>query len=347
MSVTKRPFGTLSTGEAVHCYTISNGMVSVSVLDYGCAIQSILVPDREENPVDVVLGYDTAADYERGNSSFGAFVGRYANRIAHSRFPLNGRIICLKPNEGDNHLHGVLGKCLFEAETGESSVIFRRTSPAGEEGYPGALDIVVICSLGRDNALRLDYQVRSDADTVLNLTNHSYFNLSGHDSGSAMEQILRLSASRFTPLGPGSIPTGELRNVEGTPFDFRAPKALGRDIDAGDEQLKMGTGYDHNFVLDAPGLDKPFAVAESGKTGIRMECYTTQPGVQLYTGNFLDGDAALGRGKGGTSYGNREAFCLETQHFPDSPNKPEFPSTLLKAGELFHEVTVYRFRTRL
>ncbi len=347
MSVTKRFFGTLSTGEAVHCYTLSNGWVSVSALDYGCTLQSILVPDREEKLVDVVLGYDTALAYEQGSSSFGAFVGRYANRIAHSRFPLNGRMICLKPNEGENHLHGVLGKCLYEAETGETFVTFRRRSPSGEEGYPGALDIAVTYTLGQDNALRLDYQVRSDADTVLNLTNHSYFNLSGHDSGSIGAQILRLNASRFTPLGPGSIPTGELRAVAGTPFDFRAPKPLGRDIDADDEQIQTGSGYDHNFVLDAPGLEQPFAVAECGRTGIRMECYTTQPGVQLYTGNFLLEDAALGQGKGGARYGNREAFCLETQHFPDAPNKPEFPSTLLKAGELYHEVTVYRFRTRL
>ena len=346
MSVRKEAFGTLSTGEQVKRYTLSNGTVSVSVLDYGCTIQSILVPDREEKLVDVVLGYDSAAGYEKGNSSFGAFVGRYANRISNSRFPLNGKMVLLTPNEGENHLHGILGRCLYEAECGENSVTFRRHSPAGEEGYPGALDITVTCELGKDNALKLDYRATSDADTVLNLTNHSYFNLSGHDSGGVGDQMLRLNADQITPVGPGSIPTGAFMEVAGTPFDFRAPKPLGRDIDAEDEQLRLGSGYDHNYVLTKPGLEQPFAVAESGKAGIVMECYTTQPGVQFYSGNFIEDDAAKGMGKGGVSYGRRTGFCLETQHYPDSPNRPEFPSVLLKAGEEYHEVTVYRFRTR-
>lgn len=346
MSVTKQAFGTLSTGEPVSRYILNNGEVQVGILDYGCTIQSILVPDREGNVVDVVLGYDSAADYEQGSSFFGAFVGRYANRIARSRFLLNGKPVLLKPNEGENHLHGVLPFCLYEAETGENRVTFRRISPAGEEGYPGALDITVTYTLNWDNALRLDYRVKSDADTVLNLTNHSYFNLNGHDSGDVEAQTLRISADAITPLGPGSIPTGELMSVAGTPFDFRVPKAIGRDIEAEEEQLRLGSGYDHNFVLSAPGLEHPCAVAESAKTGIVLECFTTQPGVQLYTGNFVQDDAAHGRGKGGAAYGRRSAFCLETQHYPDSPNQPQFPSTLLKAGEEYHEVTVYRFRTR-
>ena len=345
MSVTRRPFGTLSTGEAVTCYTLANGAVSVSILDYGCIIQSILVSDRNGKPVDVVLGYDTAADYEAGTCFFGAFVGRYANRIAHSRFVLNGKTVQLTPNEGENHLHGVLASSLYEAQTGENSVTFRRRSPAGEEGYPGALDIVVACSLGADGALRLDYQVRSDADTVLNLTNHSYFNLSGHDSGSAEDQTLCLAASAITPIGPGSIPTGELMDVTGTPFDFRSSKPLGRDINADHPQLRQGGGYDHNFVLDARGLDCPFAMARSAATGIALECFTTQPGVQLYTGNFVHQDRRKGHGKGGADYGARSAFCLETQHYPDSPNQPSFPSTVLRAGEQYHQVTIYRFRT--
>lgn len=344
MPVTKRSFGTLSTGEPVSCYTLDNGAVRVSILDYGCTIQSILVPDREHRMVDVVLGYDSAAGYEEGCSSFGAFVGRYANRIAHSRFSLNGRMVFLKPNEGESHLHGVFSRCLYEAQMGEDSVTFRRRSPAGEEGYPGALDITVTCALGRDNGLRLDYRVTTDADTVLNLTNHSYFNLSGHDSGEVGAQMLRLNADQITPLGPGSIPTGEFRDVTGTPFDFRSPKAIGRDIEAQDEQLRLGSGYDHNYVLTQPGLERPFAVAESAKTGIVLECFTTQPGVQLYTGNFIQTDTALDKAK--AAYGRRSGFCLETQHFPDSPNKPEFPSTLLRAGEEYHQVTVYRFRTR-
>lgn len=344
MSVTKRSFGSLSTGEAVSCYTLDNGAVQVSILDYGCTIQSILVPDRENRPVDVVLGYDSARGYEEGCSSFGAFVGRYANRIAHSRFPLNGRMVFLKPNEGENHLHGVFSRCLYQAETGENSVTFRRRSPAGEEGYPGGLDITVTCTLVRDNALRLDYRALSDADTVLNLTNHSYFNLSGQGSGGIEDQILRLNADQITPLGEGSIPTGDFLDVTGTPFDFRSPKAIGRDIEAEDEQIRRGSGYDHNFVLAAPGLERPFAVAESARTGIVLECYTTQPGVQLYTGNFIQTDTALDRGK--APYGRRSGFCLETQHYPDSPNQPEFPSTLLRAGEEYHEVTIYRLRTR-
>jgi aldose 1-epimerase len=273
-------------------------------------------------------------------------MGRYANRIANSRFPLGGAVVELTANEGPNHLHGVLTRCLYEVEQGENSLTLRRTSPAGEEGYPGRLDIAVTYTLREDNALVMDYKVKSDADTVLNLTNHSYFNLAGHNSGGVEEQRLQLSASRFTPIGEGSIPTGELAGVEGTPFDFRTEKPIGQDIGADDAQLRQGGGYDHNFVLDAPGLERPFAVARSEKTLITMECFTTQPGVQLYTANFVQDDTARGMGKEGAEYGHRSAFCLETQHFPDSPNRPDFPSTLLKAGEEYHEVTVYRFSVR-
>ena len=343
MSVTSKEFGKLASGEMVTCYTLSNGSMSVNVLDYGCIIQSICVPDREGEPVDVALGYDTAADYEKGTCFYGAFVGRYANRIAKSRFVLNGETIRLTPNEGENHLHGVLPRSLFSVETGENTLTFRRTSPAGEEGYPGALEIVVNYTLTEDNGLVLDYQVVSDADTVLNLTNHTYFNLSGHNSGGVEKQVLRLAASKVTAIGAGSIPTGALFDVEGTPFDFRTAKPIGQDIEEEDEQLARGGGYDHNFVLDTSGLEEAFASAYSDETGIRMDCFTTQPGVQLYTANFVQEDVCRGRGKGGADYGKRSAFCLETQHFPDSPNHPEFPSVVLRAGEQYHQVTVYRF----
>lgn len=344
MSITSAPFGVTKNGEAVTCYTITNASGAfVRILDFGCIIQALCVPDRNGKLTDVVLGYDAIDRYEEGTCFYGAFVGRYANRISGSRFPLGGQTITLTPNEGPNHLHGVYCTSLFAAEAAGNSLTLRRTSPDGEEGFPGRVEVAVTYTFTDDNALALDYQAVTDADTVLNLTNHSYFNLSGHDSGSAQDQLLRIAASRFTPVGEGSIPTGELLPVEGTPFDFRTVKPIGRDIDMSNPQLAQTGGYDHNLVLDVTGLETPFASAESPATGITMDCYTTQPGVQFYNANFVQSDPCRGQGKGGAEYPFRGAFCLETQHFPDSPNRPEFPSALLRAGETCHEVTIYRF----
>ena len=345
--ITKQLFGTTRSGDSVTRYTLTNANgMTVQVLDYGCIIQSVIVPDRNGKPVDVVLGYDTLEGYEQGTVFHGAFVGRYANRIGASRFTLNGTEYMLEPNEGKNHLHGVYAVSMFEAETTENSVIFRRTSPDGEEGYPGTVELTVTYTLTEHNELILDYQAASDADTVINLTNHSYFNLNGHDAGSVAAHMLSIQASRFTVVKPDSIPTGELRLVEQTPFDFRTPKPIGRDLDLTDPQLRLTDGYDHNFVLDTTGLMTPVAVVWSDASGIQMECATTQPGIQFYHANYVQEDAAMSKAKHGAVYQKRGAFCLETQHFPDSPNQAAFPSTVLRQGECCHEVTVYRFGIR-
>lgn len=342
--ITKDFFGTTCGGDPVTRYTLTNrnGM-TVCALDYGCVIQSIVIPDRDGSAVDVVLGYDTLEGYEQGSVFHGAFVGRYANRIAASQFPLNGKTYLLHPNEGKNHLHGVYPTSMFQAETTENSIVFRRISPDGEEGYPGNVELAITYTLTENNELVLDYQAVSDADTVINLTNHSYFNLDGHGAGSVAEQMLCIGSSRFTVVKPDSIPTGELRPVAHTPFDFRTAKPIGRDLDLTDAQLRLTDGYDHNFVLDTPGLQTPDAVAWSDRTGIRMECATTQPGIQFYNANFVQEDTALCKAKNGAVYTKRGAFCLETQHFPDSPNHPDFPSAILRRNEQYHETTIYRF----
>jgi aldose 1-epimerase len=344
MAITCAPFGVTSSGEAVSVYTMSNnnGMV-VKVLDRGGIIQSLIVPDKDGKPVDVVLGYDTVSAYEKGSCFYGAFIGRYANRIGNSSFVLNGKTVSLVPNEGKNHLHGVHATSFFYGVCEGNSLILRRTSPDGEEGYPGKLELTVTYTLTEDNALILDYQAAADGDTVVNLTNHSYFNLSGHDSGSCLEQELEIAASRVTAVDAESIPTGEHFNVAGTPFDFRSPKPIGRDLDLTFPQLALTGGYDHNFVLDNNDPSVPFSTAYSPVTGIVMESFTTQPGVQFYNANFVEDDPAMGEGKGGAAYVKRGAFCLETQHFPDSPNQPAFPSTVVRAGETYHEVTKYQF----
>lgn len=374
VEVTWASFGETADGREVTRYRLENssGMV-LSVLDYGCTIQSVMVPDKSGRLTDVVLGYDDIAGYEAGTAYFGAFVGRYANRIRRSEFELNGRIYRLVPNDGENHLHGNFSKEIFAADVLPDGVVFRRTSPDGEEGFPGRLEVEVVCRLTDDNSILLEYKAASDADTVLNLTNHSYFNLNG--SGTILGHMLKLSSDSFTEIGEGTIPTGRILPVEGTPFDFRTWKRIGERIDCGHPQLKLGNGYDHNYVLAeylraADGTTKPdgaaetdgtvapyeeagrvvdaydgmkkFAEIEGDESGIRMECFTTQPGVQLYTGNFVDVDARAA-GKGGVVYPRRAGVCFETQHYPCSPNFPEFPSAVLRAGEEYRQKTAYRF----
>lgn len=343
MSVTASPFGVTQQGEPVTAYTLTNAAgMRVVVLNYGGVIQSLFVPDRAGEPVDIVLGYDTVAGYEHGNCFYGAFVGRYGNRIGGSRFPLDGGEVVLTPNENGNHLHGVFPFHVHDVTVGENSVTLRRVSPDGEDGFPGNLTVAVTYTLTEENGLVLDYRAETDRTTVLNLTNHSYFNLSGQHSGDILNTVLQLNASAMTPTDRESIPTGEVRSVEGTVFDFTVPKPIGRDIEADDEQLRFAGGYDHNFVLDLPGLDTPAATAYSPLTGILMDVYTTQPGVQFYAGNSIPGDP-VGVGKGGVRNPYRGGFCLETQHFPDTPNHPNFPSAELRPGEVYHQVTEFRF----
>ena len=342
--ITKEPFGRTADGRAVTRYTMKNGAgMCVRVLDYGCTIQSVIVPDRGGAPVDVVLGYDDLEGYERGSSWFGAFVGRYANRILGAAFTLDGRAYTLTKNDGENHLHGTFARRVFDAAAEDGALTLRYLSPDGEEGYPGALRVTVIYTLTEDNTLGMEYRAVTDAPTVLNLTNHSYFNLAGEGSGDILDQRLRLNASRFTETGKGTVPTGRILSVDGTALDFREEKPLGRDIDADEPQMRLCGGYDHNFIAD-PGVTL-CGEAYSPATGITMAFSTTQPGVQLYSGNGVHLDEAP-CGKNGVRYPKRAGFCLESQHWPCSPAYPDFPTTVLRPGEELRESTSYRFGLR-
>ena len=349
-SVRHQAFGT-ADGQAIELYTLENknGM-EVTITNYGGIVQSIKVPDRAGKIADVALGFDTLDGYLKDNPYFGAIVGRYGNRIAKGRFTLNGVEYKLAQNNGENALHGGLkgfNKQVWKARetsVGDApGVELTYLSRDGEEGYPGNLSVTVTYSLTGDNELKIDYRATTDKDTVVNLTNHSYFNLAGQGEGDILGHELTIDADRFTPVDAGLIPTGELKSVEGTPFDFRKPTAIGARINQGDEQLKLGKGYDHDFVLIHPqGSFGVAARVREPKSGRVMEVSTTEPGVQFYTGNFLDGTI---RGKGGKVYQQRYGFCLETQHFPDSPNHPDFPSTVLKPGETYRTSTIYKFST--
>jgi len=346
------PFGTTPDGEDVELYTLTNAHgVEVRITNYGGIVTHLLVPDRGGVLGDVVLGYDSLSGYLEGSPYFGAIVGRYGNRIARGRFLLDGVEYNLATNNGDNHLHGgsrgfdkvVWAAEPYEAEA-EAGLRLSYGSDDCEEGYPGRLTVAVTYALTNENELRIEYLAETDKPTVVNLTHHSYFNLAGHDSGDILGHELELAASRFTPADSGLIPTGELQQVAGTPMDFREPLGIGARIDATDEQLHYGGGYDHNFVLDAYDGTLRFAARVYEPTSGRvMEVYTTEPGIQFYSGNFLDGSNV---GKGGTPYEHRAGFCLETQHFPDSPNQPQFPSTVLRPGERYQSRTIYKFSVR-
>lgn len=340
----KTAFGRMPDGTQVDLLTLRDGPFTCGIITYGGAVRSLTVPDRNGNPVDVALGFDTLADYLAQDKFIGALVGRYANRIAGARFTLGGRVFPLAANDGANHLHGGWRGFDKRVWTVESLTRERAElslfSPDGEEGYPGGLWVRAAYTL-REGGLEVEYRAHSDGDTVCNLTNHTYFNLSGHGSGPVDGQRVQILAGRYTPTGEGSIPTGALEAVEGTPMDLRQPRTIGEGLESGFAQLRLAGGYDHNWAVDGwDGTLRPAARAFSPDTGIGMEVLTTMPGVQFYTGNYLDGCPA---GKGGAPYGRRWGFCLETQFFPDSPNQPDFPSPALRPGEVFTGKTVYRF----
>ena len=340
MNITKELFGETSKG-AAHLFTLERGGLRASFTDFGCALQSLVVSGRGGRPVDVVLGYDAAASYEAGGGSFGAFVGRYANRIKGAEFELDGEVYRLSKNNGENHLHGNYSKELYEAETDGDALVFRRLSPAGEEGYPGALMLEVRYFIDDDSGLHMVYTAETDAPTVLNLTNHSYFNLAGE--GDALDHELRLLCGSFTETGPGTVPTGRVLEASGTPLDFSEWKAVGRDIGADYEQLTLCGGYDHNYIIGGEaGTLKSFAWLRCERSGICMEVSTTQPAVQLYSGNHTDG-ANIPLGKGGVRYPKHAGICLETQNYPCAPNFPQFPSAVLRPGEIYRHETVYSF----
>ncbi len=345
--LTREPFGVTPSGEAVELITLANraGM-TVRVMTYGGIITSLEVPDRGGTPGDVVLGYDSLAGYLKDSPYFGAIVGRYGNRIAKGRFTLNGTEYRLAVNNGPNHLHGGLrgfDKVVWAAEPFESDsgvgVRLTHTSSDGDEGYPGTLHATVTYTLTDRNELVIDYEATTDRATPVNLTQHSYFNLAG--AGDILDHVLTIAADRMTPVDSTLIPTGNLVSVDGTPFDFRTPHRIGARIQVDDQQLRFGGGYDHNFVLNrgGPGVVSIAQLVDSA-TGRTLEISTTEPGVQFYSGNFLDGSIT---GKGGAVYRQRAGLCLETQHFPDSPNHPEFPSTILEPGQIYRSRTVWAF----
>ena len=351
-SLKKASFGKTKEGQPVDIYTLTNANgMEVAITTYGGAVVSLKTPDRNGKFADVVLGFDNLDGYLAPEPYFGALVGRYGNRIAKGRFTLDGHEYHLAQNNDGNSLHGGLqglDKRVWTARDASTKEIpaleLTYLSKDGEEGYPGNLQIKVTYSLTPKNELKIDYTATTDKATVLNLTNHSYFNLAGQGAGDILSHAVMIPAERFTPVDSTLIPTGELKSVTGTPFDFRKPAPIGARINQDDEQLKFGKGYDHNFVLipKNAGLSLAARVTEPS-SGRVMEVRTSQPGLQFYTGNFLDGTI---HGKGGKVYGLRSAFCMETQHFPDSPNHPKFPSTVLKPGRQYQSTTVYRFSTK-
>ncbi|MBI3960903.1 MAG: galactose mutarotase [Chloroflexi bacterium] len=346
MPLSHQPYGVTGDGQPVILYTLSNNSgVTVEVMNYGGIIRAIHVPDRAGNRADIALGFDTLEPYLGRHPFFGALVGRFANRIGQARFSLDGAAIQLAQNNGVNHLHGGVNgfdKKVWQSQpfqNGDSCGLrLAYTSWDGEENYPGTLSAQVTYTL-TGNELRIDYTATTDKATILNLTNHAYFNLAG--GGDILGHRIQLHADFFTPIDGALITTGEIRPVDGTPLDLRQPTPIGAAIDADDAQIRFGGGYDHNFVVrGAPGALRPAARVTEPTTGRMLEVETTQPGVQFYSGNMLP-DALLG--KGGQVYNKRTGFCLETQHFPDSPNKPQFPSPVLRPGERYRQTTVFRF----
>ena len=344
---TRSGFGTMPDGTTVQQFTLKNANgIELEAIGYGGIITSLRVPDRAGKFDDIVLGFDRLDDYLKDHPFFGAIIGRYGNRIAKGQFTLNGQTYKLATNNGPNHLHGGnkgFDKVLWAVEpvAGTNALAFTRTSADGEEGYPGTLRVRVTYTLTDKNELIVDYSATTDTPTPVNLTQHSYFNLAGQASGDILGHELMLNADRYTPVDATLIPTGELASVQGTPFDFRKPTAIGARINGDHPQLKAGGGYDHNWVLNRKGTGVQVAArVTEPKTGRTLEVATTEPGIQFYSGNFLDGKLT---GKGGAVYAHRTGFCLETQHYPDSPNQPNFPSTILKPGEEYKTRTVFTF----
>jgi aldose 1-epimerase len=349
--IDKRAFGSLEDGTPIDVYTLKNrNGLQVEITTYGGAVVTIKTPDRHGRRADIVLGYADASGYVSDVSYFGALIGRYANRIARGRFTLNGVEYQLAQNNGVNHLHGgvrgfhkVVWQAREKMHAGGVALELTYLSRDKEEGYPGNLAVTVTYVLTNANELRIEYTATTDKETVVNLTHHSYFNLAGAGAGDILGHELKINADRFTPVDETLIPTGELRAVKGTPFDFNRATAIGSRIDQADDQLVFGKGYDHNFVLNKKGQELSLAATVyDPKSGRSLEMWTTEPGVQLYSGNFLD----KVRGKAGMVYNRRGGFCLEAQHFPDSPNQPAFPSTILKPGERYTQTTVYKFMVR-
>lgn len=339
-------YATVIDGKNVALYTLTNKQgAKVTITNYGGRIVSLWMPDKNNKLTDVVLGYDTIGAYrKKGEPFFGALIGRYGNRIGDGKFTIEGKAYQLQLNDGKNTLHGGADGffCkVWDAKQEGQSLVLTYVSKDGEAGYPGTLNVKVIYTLTDDNALKIDYSATTDKTTIVNLTSHAYFNLSGEGSATILDHELMIAANAITPVDSTLIPTGALQPVANTAFDFTKAKAIGKDIEQKDEQLKFGKGYDHNFALNKNDGKTPVASVKSPVTGITMEVYTTEPGLQFYCGNFMTGIDK--DGKGGKSYPHRSAFCLETQHFPDAPNHANFASTVLKPGETYTTTTTYKF----
>lgn len=358
MSITQSDFGVLPDGQKAALYTLTNANGAVAkITDFGGIVTELWMPDKNGKLGDIVLGFDSVEGYlsdayKASGPYFGALIGRYGNRIGQGKFTLDGTTYTLATNNGPNHLHGGLkgfDKVLWKAEPVKGGdgvgVKLRYRSNDMEEGYPGNLDVTVVYTLTNNNELRVDYTATTDKPTVCNLTNHSYFNLAGQGSGDILKHELMLNADHYTPVDEGLIPTGEILQVENTPMDFRRPTAIGARIDNHFDQLVYGQGYDHNWALNKNhnGEMTLAARVREQTSGRVMEIWTTEPGIQFYAGNFLDGTLT---GKEGKVYRHRYGFCLETQHFPDSPNKPQFPTTVLRPGETYSTTTIHKFTTR-
>jgi aldose 1-epimerase len=353
LKIEKGPFGSVD-GKSVDLYTLTNDKgMEMKVTNYGCIVTSLKVPDKAGKAGDVVLGYNDVASYVKNNPYFGAAIGRYGNRIGGAKFTLDGKDYLLEKNNGPNSLHGGkkgFDKVIWDAKevNGKNSVgvEFSYVSKDGEEGFPGNLSIKITYTVTDNNEFKVDYSATTDKTTICNLTHHSYFNLAGEGASDILGHELMIKASKYTPVDSTLITTGELALVAGTPFDFLKPTAIGSRIGVENIQLKYGLGYDHNWVLDRPANSKDLLLAATvaePKSGRCMDVLTTEPGLQFYSGNFLDGTIT---GKSGQVYKHRYGFCLESQHFPDSPNKPKFPSTVLKPGETYKTSTVYKFYTK-
>lgn len=349
--MTGTPFGKMPDGQSVECFTLANANgVEIRTINYGCALVSIRVPDRDGEMADVILGCDTLENYMANRSYLGAVCGRYANRIAEGRFMLDGKAYELATNNGVNHLHGgrkgfdkyAWKAAPFEA-AGGAGVVYTHTSPDGDEAYPGTLRVRVTYTLTDRNELAIEYHATTDQPTVVNLTNHAYFNLSGQGGGDILGHEILINADHFTPVGDTQIPLGDIAPVAGTPFDFRRSARIGARIADSHVQLQRGRGYDHNFVLNKKGGELSHAARlVDPVSGRVMDVHTTEPGMQFYSGNYLDGSIT---GKGGRPCTARSALCLETQHFPDTPNKPHFPSAVIRPGQEYKSRTVYAFGT--
>lgn len=352
VSITKSEFGTTPEGDNVDRYTLKNesGM-AVDIITYGGIITSLKAPDRRGVSEDVVLGFPTLGKYIESSPYFGALIGRYGNRIAGGEFSLDGEKYTLARNDGPNHLHGgengfdkVVWKASEKTDVKSASLVLTYVSEDGEEGYPGNLDVRVTYTLNQDNSLDIRYEATTDKKTVVNLTNHSYFNLSGDFSRTILDHVLEIPADGYLPVDKGLIPTGLIQPVSGTPFDFREAKEIGKDINADDEQIKAGKGFDHCWVLNNQETAMSLAArAYHPESGRVLEVYTTEPGIQFYSGNFLDGTLPA---KNGGTYAQRSGFCLETQHYPDSPNQSDFPSVVLNPGERYTSKTTFKFSTK-